>query len=70
MKIGRAIGDPTPMPYKFRWGNERVNIDAKILEKEVTRALEATTKRVFIVKDIKKYIKVWELDMAKYKSYA
>lgn len=32
--------------------------------------MEATTKRVFIVKDIKKYIKVWELDMAKYKSYA
>lgn len=62
--------DPTPMPYKVMLGDERVNIDAKILEKEATRALEATTKRVFIVKDIKKFLKIWELDMAKYKSCA
>lgn len=31
--------------------------------------MEATTKHLFILKGIKKYIKVWEVSMARNKSY-
>lgn len=31
--------------------------------------MEATTKRLFILKGIKEYIKVWEVGMARNKSY-
>lgn len=64
------VGDPKHVPYKFMWGEESVNANAKNHEKEVAKALEATTKRVFILKGIEKYIDVWEVGMARNNAYA
>lgn len=50
-------GDPLLVPYKHMRHDEEMNKDATNMEKEVFRASQTNNQRVFILENIKKYMK-------------
>ena len=61
-------GNPSPIPFKYLWGDEVPNAIGN-KEKAKEKASEALNKKPVIKSGIYGYIEFWEKEMAKYKGF-